>query len=103
ASPHHLSERGDVGPDAVKLLGAARRQSKPRDDLVQDQEGTVAVTEASKPLEEARPGRDGAHVSHHRLGDGRGNFSWMLREYRLDRAQVVEPRVVGQAGQSGWN
>src|SRR5262249_30033824 len=52
-----LPEAGEVGSDAVERLGPAVRDTKARDDLVEDQERAVPVAEGAQPREETGCGR----------------------------------------------
>ena len=53
AATDHLAEAGQVGPDAVAALGAARPEAEAGDDLVEDQERARPVARRAQAREEA--------------------------------------------------
>ena len=64
-----LAEDGQVRDDAEALLRAAAGHAEAGDDLVEDEQRAGQVTEPPQPLEEARHGRDDAHVPGDRLDE----------------------------------
>ena len=67
----HLAHHGQVGANAVELLGAAAGDAEAGDHLVADEQRVVAVGELAEELEEALGGRDEAHVGRDRLAEDR--------------------------------
>src|SRR5262249_44774048 len=94
-----LPEAGEVGPDAVERLGPAVRDTKARDDLVEDQERAVPVAEFAEPREETGCGRHHAHVARDRLHDDRRHLLAARRHERRYLVQIVEGHSDGQRGQ----
>ena len=75
-----------------------RRES--RDDLVEDEQGARLVARGAERLEEARLGRDDAHVAGDRLDEDRGEVLAVPFHHGLDCVHVVEradDRVGGAA------
>ena len=64
-----LPEHRQVGADAEPLLRAAARDPEAGDHLVEDEQRARRVAELAQRLEEARRGRDDAHVPGDRLDD----------------------------------
>ncbi len=90
AAADRLGDAGDVGDDAVALLGAAEGDTEAGDDLVEDEQHAVLVAEAAQTLEEARLGRDDAAVGEDRLAEDRGELVGVALDQRLDAFEVVE-------------
>ncbi len=84
-----FAERGQVGPHAVDLLGATRRDAEPRDDFVEDEERAVTPREVATRLEVSRRGRHEPHVGRNRLDHERRDLPRKLRERRFERRCVV--------------
>ena len=81
AAAGDLAENRQVGPDAVELLRASAGDPEARDDLVEDEHGAAGIGERSQRLEEARLGRDDAHVP----GDGLDDDGRQPLAVALDR------------------
>ena len=56
AAAHDLAHRGEVGDDAVVLLGAAVGEAKARHHLVEDQRNLVAPRQLAQALQESGAG-----------------------------------------------
>jgi hypothetical protein len=96
-----LAEHGQVGGDAVALLGAAARDPEAGDHLVEDEERAGGVAERAQPLEEPRLRRDDAHVPGDGLDDDRRQVLGMAldgRAHVLDVVVAADERVRGGAG-----
>ena len=74
---------------AEALLGAARSQAEPRDDLVEDEQRARRVTQLAQALEKARLGRYDTHVRGHGLDDDAGHLAGVLGKQALDALEVV--------------
>ena len=88
------------GPELRALLHAAARDAAARHDLVEDRHRAVLLAEADDGLEEARLGRNDAHVADDRLHDDRGDLLAALGEERLERLDVVVGRRDRRASRS---
>src|SRR6185295_16802435 len=60
AARERLAVGGEVGRDAVELLGAAVGEAEARDDLVEDQDDLLAPRDLAKLSEKAGLRRNGA-------------------------------------------
>ena len=80
AAADDLAERGHVGHEAEALLRAAAREAAAGHHLVEDRDGAVLLAERDDRLEEARLGRDAAHVADHGLDDDGGDLAAARRE-----------------------
>ena len=66
-----LAQDGQIGADAEPLLRAAAADPEAGDDLVEDEQRAGGVAERAQRLQEARLGRDDAHVPRDRLDEDR--------------------------------
>ena len=89
AAADDLAEGGQVGDDAVVLLGAAVGEAEARHHLVEDQRDPVARGERAQPREEAGLGREEALEG---LDDDGGETVGVHGEQRLHRGQIVVGR-----------
>ncbi len=87
AASEDLAHHGQVGQDAGELLGAARGDAEPGDDLVEDQQRVIARAEVAQELEEPRRGRDHAHIGRVGLGEDRRRL--VLGDGSADRLGIV--------------
>ena len=92
AAADDLAQDRQVGPDAVELLRAARRDAESRDHLIEDQQRTRACSELAQPVKEAFDRRDHPHVRGHRFDDDGGDLALVRLELRRDRVEVVVGR-----------
>ena len=92
-----LAEHGQVRRDAEPLLRAAARDAEAGDHLVEDEQRAARVAQAAQRLEEARRGRDDAHVRRDRLDDHRRDPLAVLDE-RLRRGVEVVVRDDDRVG-----
>jgi hypothetical protein len=67
-----IAARPPNGPDRQPLLAAAVADPEAGDDLVHHEQRAGAVADGAQALEEARAGRDDAHVARDRLDQDRG-------------------------------
>ena len=88
AVPHRLCENRQVGRHAEARLGAAERDAKTGDHLVEDQQYVVLRAELAHAGEIA--GRRGDHggVAHDRLHDDRGDF-WIALQPCAQEVEIV--------------
>src|SRR5260370_40669560 len=70
AAADHLAEGAEVGGDAVIFLRAAKGETKPGDDLVEDQRDAVLGGDVARRLEAA--GRRAGQRTEQADGDTRG-------------------------------
>ncbi len=91
AAADHLAEHGQVGFDAVQLLGAAAGDAEAGDHLVEDEQGAGLAGGLAEELEEAVGGWDDAHVGGDRLGQEGGD-----RDARRGRGRPPRDRSTGR-------
>ena len=94
-----LAHHREVGQHTREFLRAAGRDAEAGDDLVEDQQRVVAGAEVAQQLEEARRGRDQAHVG--RVGLDQDRRELVLGEGAPDGLGVVprhDDRVRGGRG-----
>jgi hypothetical protein len=99
AAADDLAERGEVGAHAGELLHAAARHPEAGHDLVEDQQGAVAVAGRAQALQEAGDRADHVHVAGDRLDDDAGDFLAELLEGLFDLFEVVVGERDGVLGQ----
>jgi hypothetical protein len=87
AGAGYFADAGEVGPDAVVPLGAARPGTEGH-RLVEDEEAAVAVALRAQELEEAGLGHEHA-VTDHRLQDHARQGGALRREYRPHLVRLV--------------
>ena len=78
-----LSERRQIGINAVQFLRAPGREPESGHDFVKDQHDPFVRAELPQPFEESRLRRDASHVPDDRLDDDRGD---RVPDVRLRRA-----------------
>ena len=95
-----LAERRQIrrhAEAALRTLEAADAEA--RDDLVEDEQRAVLVTQRSEGLVVAVDRHDDPHVAQDRLGEHRGDLLAVALEDGLDRAGVVERHRQGVFGE----
>ena len=98
-----LAERREVGLDAGEIGGAASRDAKAGDHLVEYEERTVLARDVAQQLKERLPLQQEAVVRRNGLDDHGGNARALALEERRDGRVVVErqharqPREVAAA------
>jgi hypothetical protein len=90
AVPHRLGHHRQVSVDSKVCLRPARTDPEPGDHLVEDEQCSSVVAEASNQLQEPWRCRDHTAVARQRLHDHRCNFRPMTGE-RLAHRRLVVP------------
>ena len=83
----HFAERGEVGGDAVVLLGTTRRETETGHHFVKYQHAAGLVTDLAQRFQKSGYGRNAVHVAGHRFDDDGGN---LLAEFCKRVSQLVD-------------
>ncbi len=84
-----LGKNREIGPNPELFLRPPEPQPKAGDDFVKDQHDIVLVAESTKPLKIADPRLDHPRVTHHWLGDDRGDVGMIIFEVARHGGFVV--------------
>src|SRR5579883_1075237 len=92
AAAHDLAERSEIGRNAESTLRATQTKTKPRDDLVKNQQRAPTACARSQTFEKAALRWDQAHVRRDRLDQDRCNLMLHTGGRRVDRIEIVVAR-----------
>ena len=100
---NHLTHGGNIGGDAKVLLGTTVRNTESSHNLVEDEKGTILLSELADALKELLVGLDETRVSYNGLEDDGGDLVLVVLEDGLDGIKVVVLGAVGGLGGRGGN
>src|SRR5690242_11886414 len=98
AAAERLGQGDQVGLDALGPRDAAGADGEAGLDLVEGEQGAVAMEQFLELREVARLRLDDAGVHHHRLQDQAGDLAFVLLQQAGDAVEVVERGDQGQVG-----
>src|SRR6185312_11440213 len=93
----HLAERGEVRPDAVQLLRAARRHAEPGHHFIENQQCAMLRGNGPQRLKKSRNRRNAPHIAANRLHNHRRDLCSMHLERALQRLHIIEGQGNGMS------